>query len=175
MTMSSKAWGENLLAERARRLAERPTLEGKVERRRVCVVETDGALYGLPVESISRVIPNVTPAPLANAEPALLGIISRGGGFALAYELAALMGARPSEPMAEGHLILLRQTRPLTALKVERTFAVQDVELLSAEEAQSLAVRTGVATYGRHDDNRIISIIDIAALMTAHASMRSGG
>lgn len=175
MTSSSKSWSETLLAERAARLAQRPSLEAAVKTRRVCVCESDNALYGLPVEDISRVIDNVAPAPLANAPPSLLGIISRGGGFALVHDLAGLMGGATTERTSEGHLILTRRVRPLTVLKVTRTLAIEDIEILSAEEAASLPTRTGVSAYGRYADDHIVSIIDIAALFDTSAPASFGG
>lgn len=172
MTPSSKPWGEELLAERARRLAERPTQE-RVERRRVCICEAGGEIVGLPVEDIARVLPFAPPAPLANAEPSLLGIIGCGGSFVLVYDLAALIGA--SDALTpEAHLVLLRRQRPMSAFKVARTLIIEDIEILGPDEAASLPVRAGVGAYGRHD-GAIVSIIDINALTLSRAQTISGG
>lgn len=172
---SSAQWREAILAERASRLAARPTPDTAVERRRVCICEAGGDLVGLPVGAIARVAPYTDAAPLANAEPALLGIVSLSGGFALIYDLASLMRGEAPERTGEGHLILLRHRRPLTGLKVAATIAIAEIEILTAEEAVNLPTRNGIAAYGRHADHHIVSIIDIAALLETRAQRVSGG
>lgn len=163
-----------IFAERARRLAERPSHVDNTKRRRVCLCEAGDDLYGLPVEEITRVMPETRAAPLANAGPALMGLISRGGGFALVYDLAALIGDRAPEKDS-GHFVLLRSVRPLTALKVARTLMVGDVELLTAEEAVNLPARQNLAAYARASDGRIVSIVDVTTLMRSSARQHSGG
>lgn len=172
---SSAVRANAILTERARRLAERPQALHAAETRRVCLCEAGGDLYGIPVEDVARVMSEAHTAPLAEAEPALLGVMSRGGGFALVYDLSALIGAVAAPQTGEGHFVLLRSLRPLTALKVSRVDAITDIELLSAEDTVNLPVRASIAAYGRAGDGRIVSIIDIAALMHASARNVSGG
>jgi chemotaxis signal transduction protein len=164
---------ETLLAERARRLAERPRQGGDVARVRVCICEVGTDLIGLPVGAMARVMPHTNAAPLANADAALLGIVSQGAGFALVYDLAALMSGDLPQAGSEGHLVLLRNRRPLTGLKVSRTVEITEIERLTAEEALNLPARASVTAYGRAGDNRIVSIIDIEALL--NAKTQSGG
>jgi chemotaxis signal transduction protein len=174
-TASPGAWRETLLRERAKRLAARPAEGAETSTRRVCLCEARGRLFGLPVEAIARVMPDAKTAPLANADPALLGIIGRGGGFALIYDLAALISGERPERTNGGHLVFLRQSDPLVGLKVSRTIAVDDIEMLTPDEAINLPSRAGISAYGRHGDNRIVSIIDIASLLDRGAGAHSGG
>lgn len=167
-------WRERVLAERAERLAHRPAPADASTLARVCVCEAGGDLFGIPVEHIARVMPDVRPAPLANAAPALLGIIARGGGFSLIYDLAALASGAAGERVGEGHLILLRQTRPAAGVKVTRTLAVADIALLEGDEVAGLSTRPGITSYGRHGD-RIVSIIDVHALIATSAGSAPGG
>lgn len=172
---SSAAWRQRVLAERAARLAERPSLQADVEQRRVCLCEAGDDLYGLPVDQVALVAPYTQAAPLANADAALLGIVSRGGGFALIYDLAALVSGSPSDRSAGGHLVLMRETRPIVGFKVTRTVAVADINLLTAEETVNLPTHTGVTAHGRYTDDRIVSIIDIDALLNLGARQQAGG
>lgn len=175
VSKSGVAWGERLLAERALRLAERPSAVEEVARRFVCLCEAGDQLYGLPVEQVSRVLAYVAASPLANAAPSLLGIVSRGGGFALVYDLAALFGGEIGVAASGGHLILLRALKPLTGLRVTRSLAVANIVVLAGEEAASLPQRTGICAYGRGPGGRVVSIIDIEALVDAAGRGSSGG
>lgn len=169
-------WNAALLAERARRLAERPNPEETVTRRRVCLCEAGATLVGLPVEDLARVAPFARAAPLANAAPTLLGVVSRSGGFALVYDLAGLIGELSADVNSgEGHLIFLRRREPVTALRVAQSLAIEDVALLSGDDILSLAVRPGIGAYGRAGDGRIVSIIDTAALLHTDAQSEPGG
>lgn len=171
----SAAWGERLLAERAARLGERPRALEDVERRSVCLCEAGNQLYGLPLEQVARVLPYGVASPLANAPASLLGIVSRGGGFALVHDLAGLLGDEIDGLASEAHLVLLRSLRPVTGLRVARSLSVSDVVVLAGEEAASLPQRAGVSAYGRGPDGRVVSIIDIDALLQTAARAGSGG
>lgn len=172
---SSAEWRRAVLAERAARLAERPALASGAERRALCLCEAGGELVGLPVDQILRVASYVGAAPLARAEPALLGITSHGGNVALVYDLATLLTGTAPERDAGGHVVLLRRRSPFVGLKVARTIFVADIELLTAEEAVNLAARPGVEAHGRHDDGRVVSIIDITALIDNGARAQARG
>ena len=104
----------------------------------------------------------------------MLGIIARNAGFVLVYDLAGVATGANAGRTSDGHLLLLRHPRPLTALRVDRTLAIQDIEIVSAEEATSLPARTGISGYGRYNDDCIVSIINIAALFKTSARAHSG-
>lgn len=166
-----------LLTARARRLA-RPRKAPPVIASMSCLVcDAAGELFALPILRAAHVTSFVRAASIPTANPALIGVVSRGGVFYHVYDMNRLIGAGAGHG---GRLVMLHGN-PHIALRVDEVVRVADLVEVSTKDASQMQAShpavTGFARALQSDlfDGRIISLIDPDKLASDQLPVRVEG
>jgi chemotaxis signal transduction protein len=161
------ALAAQILNARTRALAERRL--GAIETAptsRVVVFQLGGALYGIAIRDVFRIVPAGATTPLPGAGRAVLGIVGVEGQVITVIDVNAALGNPDLEPSGDDHLIVLRRIRPRIAFRCSRVLSVADVGLV-AEIDQSTPPPSGVAGYAQTPPelaeafNSTVALIDL--------------
>ncbi|MCB8879957.1 chemotaxis protein CheW [Acidisoma cellulosilytica] len=120
-----------ILDLRTRALAERPggiTIE--TPKRALIVVTVGASLLGIDIAEVVAAIPFEGCARMPMREPAVLGVIGRGGRFYSVIGMRRMLALSTAEDNATGgpdHLLLLRGGAPHLALAVDRVLGRFDL------------------------------------------------
>lgn len=153
-----------ILRARAERLAIPPQAE-TTPGVQVLLCKTGPEWVGLPLDALARIAPFSSPAPLPGAAASALGVIARSGAFFQVYDLASLLGQAPAHTHA--HIVFLRRQAPQAALAIAQAETIAEVTPLNDAEAAEANLVKPNARLARTQDGRIISILDIEALLSA--------
>ncbi len=167
---SAEERAQQVLDERTERLATRVDLQAVVEPVRTLVCRAGREYFGLSLTMIAEVLPSRECMPIPDAPPAMIGIFGRNGRLISVVDLALALGLEAASSEDGGqHLILLRQDQPQVALRVDRAYAVAEIEPLAENEAGTFRNEavTGYAKTlsGLGEDGKIVSLLDTARLL----------
>ena len=171
------ALAARLLEERTRALAIPRLARAAGPTARILALTLGEALYGLPVESVLRVLSADPSTPAPDSAPALLGVASLEGRIFNLLDLARLLGSALPEAQAEGHLILLRGDSPRFALLCSRALDIFDAEVLPAVDSQQDRAASAVTGHARAPSGHAlregtIALLDPARLLAGFATIR---
>jgi chemotaxis signal transduction protein len=138
-----------ILQARTRALAERKRgVSEATPTSRVVVFQLGGALYGIAIRDVFRIVPAGATTPLPGAGWAVLGIVGVEGQVITVIDVNATLSNPDLEPAGDDHLIVLRRIRPRIAIRCSRVLSVADVSLV-AQIDQSAPPPPGVAGYAQ--------------------------
>jgi chemotaxis signal transduction protein len=164
---------EDLDAEVARRLlAQRAASlrreDAAAARGREVLVWTLGSeKFALPLGDIDLVLKSDRTTPVPGAPAALIGLASRRGRLLNVVDPAPALGQRTAEA-GDGHLLVLKNTRPRLALRVDHAEGVTalTIDALDDAEAGGALTRQAPLADGGHlllvDKDRLIEALGLA-------------
>lgn len=161
---------QQVLDERTQRLAERADLQAVAEPVRSLVCRAGREYFGLSLSAVAEVLSYRECMPIPDAPPAMVGIFGRNGRLVSVIDLALALGLESTAPEDGGwHLVLLRQEQPQVALRIDRAYAVSNIEPLAEGEAGAFRndAVTGYARAlsGPTEEGRTISLLDTVRLL----------
>jgi purine-binding chemotaxis protein CheW len=145
---------EGLDPKAARRiLARRTTMmrgcdAGEAPGRAVLVWTLGAEQFALPLSDVSVVLKADQTTPVPGAPAALIGLSSRRGRLLNVVDPARALG-QGTGAAADGHLLVLKDTRPRLALLVDRAEAVAALAIDDGSDAEGLTTQATLADGGR--------------------------
>lgn len=167
---SAEERARQILDARTTQLAERVGLEPIADPDRALVCAAGGERFGIALESIAEIMPFRECVPVPDAPSAMIGVFGRNGQLVSVLDLALALGLPPSTGEdGAWHLVMLRQSQPQVALRVDRAYAVSEIAPLAETEATAFRNEavTGYAKAlsGLADEERVLSLLDTARLL----------
>lgn len=108
------------------------------------IIESDGGLYGLPLEAVDRVRPYRRAGAAPAARSGVIGLAVENGRIRPVADFAARLGLPPSTGADGGYLLTL--TAHDLALRAETLPEAADVELIETADGPRGRVLDGVHT-----------------------------
>ncbi|MBI3767055.1 MAG: chemotaxis protein CheW [Deltaproteobacteria bacterium] len=96
--------------------------------RDLLVLDVDGQRHGVRVADVEMIARAVTIVPIPGTPPGVEGCIVYRGRLVIVLDLRARLGLAPKPLDENQHLVLLRATRRLVALRVDRAIEVVHLE-----------------------------------------------
>jgi purine-binding chemotaxis protein CheW len=158
-----------LLARRAAQIGRAPVAASAVGA--AVLVWTLGAeRFALPLAEVASVLPTGRVTPVPGAPAALMGLASRRGRLINVVDPAPALG-QGSARAGEGHLLVLGDTQPRLALRVDRAEGVATLAGGEAdnEPAETLTRQALLADGGRLllvDKERLVEALGLAGQRT---------
>lgn len=134
------------------------------------VFRLGGELFAAPVESVDEIMPLPALTPIPRAPAWLLGITNRRGDLLPVVEVRDWLTCAPSPRTASTRLLVVALPEARVAVLVDATIEIRPIPPEEVLPAEGLAQRTNPHVSGVHFwAGRLVSIIDIRALLASHS------
>jgi chemotaxis signal transduction protein len=176
VTIESDDGARRILDARTRELALRERDgDDREETLSVLLVTVAAEGYALDLAFVGGVTPAVPCTSLPGAQPALLGLFVHGGELYGAIEVARLLGTSSAEASG-GHYILLKDTNPAAALRVDHAAGILVVNRSDLTSASTEAGPSPVSLTLPMESGEAVGLLDLAFILrSAFPSSSSHG